>query len=178
MNIFLIGFMGSGKTTLGKMLSKRKDMVFVDLDAEIENLKCMTVGKLNVILGEPAFREIERNILLEVIKTDNQIISVGGGTPCFFDNMELMNRAGITIYLKMDKESIHQRLLHLPPASLAKRLSIANKSKTQIMQFVTANLDKREKFYSQARIIVENDVHDKVITLNRIALALDDQKMK
>jgi shikimate kinase len=178
MNIFLIGFMGSGKTTLGKMLSKHQNMVFTDLDAEIENQKCMTVGKLNQILGESAFREIEYNILAEVIKTDNQVISVGGGTPCFFNNMELMNNSGITIYLKMDKEAILQRLLHLPPASLARRLSIANKSKTQIAQFVSSNLDKREKYYNQAKIVVENDVRDKIITLNRIVMALNDPKTR
>lgn len=172
MNIFLIGFMASGKTTVGKILAKRLNMTFKDIDAEIENKHGMTAGKYYAAFGETSFRETERAILLELVKNNNQVISTGGGAPCFFDNMEVMNRQGITVYLKMNKEAIIQRLLKLPPASIARRLLIAEKSKEEIIQFITTNMDKREIFYDKARIAVSNEIQDACITVERIIAAL------
>ncbi len=178
MNIFLIGFMGSGKTTLGKLLSKKLGLTFADLDIEIQNKYCLPVGKLYVSIGKSAFREIEHNMLLELIKINNRVISVGGGVPCFYDNMDVMNREGITVYLKMNSESILQRLLNLPPAAVARRLLIANKSKEELFQFIKTNMEKRESFYNRAQIIVSNDVRDANITVERLVTALQMYDIK
>jgi shikimate kinase len=168
MNIFLIGFMASGKTTVGKILSNRLRMPFTDLDIEIEKKHGISASKYYATYGEKSFREIERNILLELINNQNLIISTGGGAPCFFDNMEIMNREGITVYLKMNREAILQRLLKLSPASLARRLLIAEKSKEEIIRFIETNMDTREVFYNKAKIIVSNEVNDACIAVERI----------
>ncbi len=172
MKIFLIGFMASGKTTVGKILANRLRMSFKDIDAEIEKKHGITAGKFYAAYGESAFRETERNILLELIKDDNLILSTGGGAPCFFDNMERMNHEGITVYLKMNKEAILQRLLKLSPASIARRLMIAEKSKEEIIQFIETNMNNREVFYNKARIVVSNEIQDACITVERIVSAL------
>ena len=96
--IFLIGYMGAGKTTVGKVLSRQLGLSFVDLDHYIEGRYHKTVGQLFAEKGEEAFREIERRMLREVAAFENVLISTGGGTPCFFDNMEFMNAYGTTVY--------------------------------------------------------------------------------
>jgi len=172
MNIFLIGFMASGKTTVGKILAKKLRMSFKDLDLEIEKKHGITASKFYATFGEKSFRETERKILLELIKDKNLILSTGGGAPCFFDNMEIMNREGITVYLKMNKEAILQRLIKLSPASIARRLLIAEKSKEEIIRFIETNMDKREIFYNKARIVVSNEIQDACIAVERIVSAL------
>jgi Shikimate kinase len=142
--------MGSGKTTVGKILANRLRMPFIDLDQEIELKNGISASKYYATHGEKLFRETERNILLEIVKNKNQVISAGGGAPCYSDNMDIMNREGVTVYLKMNRESILQRLLMLKPSSIARRLLIAEKSKEEIIRFVKTNMDKREIFYDKA----------------------------
>ena len=106
MRIFLIGFMGCGKTTLGKKLAKHLNFNFIDLDRFIEN---KTVKSINVIFdekGEQYFRDLEKESLNEIYKMDNLVIATGGGTPCFSDNMQTMLEKGICIYLKMEAEDL------------------------------------------------------------------------
>ena len=160
--------MGSGKTTVGKILANRLRMPFKDLDMELEQKQGITASKFYAIHGEDAFRKAERIILLELIKNKNLIISTGGGAPCYSDNMEIMNREGVTVYLKMNKDAILQRLLMLKPSSLARRLLIAEKSKEEIIRFIEANMEKREVFYNKARIIVENEGSNACIAVERI----------
>ena len=92
--IFLTGYMGAGKTTLGKAFARRMDISFIDLDWYIEERFHKTVGELFTERGETGFRELERNMLHEVAEFENVVISTGGGTPCFFDNMDFMNQIG------------------------------------------------------------------------------------
>ena len=89
--IFLTGYMGAGKTTLGKAFARQMDIPFVDLDWYIEERFHKTVGELFTERGETGFRKLERNMLHEVAEFENVVISTGGGAPCFFDNMEFMN---------------------------------------------------------------------------------------
>jgi len=170
--------MGSGKTTVGKILANRLRMPFKDLDQEFELKFGIGASKFYATKGEKLFRETERKILLEIIKNNNQVISTGGGAPCFSDNMDIMNREGVTVYLKMNRESILQRLLMLKPSSIARRLLIAEKSKEEIMRFVETNMDTREIFYGKAGIIVSNDSNDACVAVENIIskLLLYDNK--
>jgi shikimate kinase len=160
MNIFLIGFMGSGKTTVGKILANRLRLPFMDLDQEFERKFGITASKYYAENGEKLFRETERIILLEIIKNKNHVVSTGGGAPCYSDNMDIMNSSGVTVYLKMKRESILQRLLMLKPSSIARRLLIAEKSKEEIIKFIETNMDQRETIYDKASITVSNDSND------------------
>jgi len=147
--IFLIGYMGSGKTTIGKLLAKRLNLPFIDLDLFIENRYRKSVGEIFVEKGEDDFREIERKALQEVSQFENLIISTGGGTPCFFDNMSVMNKAGISIYLKVGIEELAKRL----SGCKEKRPLIKDKSPEELKEFISINIEKREFFYNQATYI-------------------------
>lgn len=152
--IFLIGYMGAGKTTVGKELAKQMSLSFVDLDHYIEGRYHKTIGQLFGEKGEDAFREIERAVLQEVALFEDVIISTGGGTPCFYDNMSFMNRAGTTVYLAVS------------PAELAKRLELVKHTRPilngrfgeGLRDFVKENLDKREPWYKQASVIFDAEV--------------------
>ena len=98
--VCFIGMPGSGKTTLGRMISKRFHLPFCDLDELIESRIGMSISEFWNLRGEQAFRAVERFHLFHVLKADPQILSVGGGTPCFFDNMHLLKKHCLTIYLK------------------------------------------------------------------------------
>ena len=108
--IFLIGYMGVGKTTLGKALADRTGLSFIDLDLFIEGRYRKTIRQIFEAEGEEAFREIERKALHEVAEFEDIILSTGGGTPCFFDNMTYMNRVGTTVYLKASLEALTERI--------------------------------------------------------------------
>lgn len=99
--IFLTGYMGAGKTTLGKAFARYMNIPFIDLDWYIEERFHKTVGELFIERGETGFRELERNMLHEVAEFENVVISTGGGAPCFYDNMDFMNRTGKTVFLEV-----------------------------------------------------------------------------
>jgi shikimate kinase len=151
--IFLIGYMGSGKTTVGKQLAKRLNLQFIDIDLFIENRYRKSVSAIFEEKGESGFREIERKALLEIIDFENVVISTGGGLPCFFDNMDVMNRVGITIYLKTSIEELVERLRN----GKQKRPLIKYKNPEEIKDFIATNLEKREKYYNEATFIFESD---------------------
>jgi len=151
--IFLIGYMGSGKTTVGKQLAKELDLPFIDMDVFIENRYHKSISAIFEEKGEAGFREIERKALFEIIEFENVVISTGGGLPCFFDNMDVMNQAGTTIYLKVSVKELAKRLKN----GKQKRPLIKDKSQEEIKDFITENLEKREKFYNKATFIFETD---------------------
>ena len=109
--IILIGYMGAGKTTIGKALSKELGIIFYDLDWYIESRMRKSVSQIFAERGEEGFRKIEYNMLHEVAEFENVIISCGGGTPCFFDNMDYLNQQGQVVYLKADPEVLYKHLL-------------------------------------------------------------------
>ncbi|WP_293671999.1 shikimate kinase [uncultured Parabacteroides sp.] len=147
--IFLIGYMGAGKTTVGKMLSKQLGLSFIDLDHYIEGRYHKTVGQLFAERGEDAFRDVERRMLREVAMFEDILVSTGGGAPCFFDNMEFMNGAGQTVYLKVSVSELAKRL------ELCKttRPVLKGRSGDELKTFIAESLEKREPFYSKASII-------------------------
>jgi len=150
---FLIGYMGSGKTTVGKQLAKKLNLQFVDMDLFIENRYHKSISAIFEEKGEDGFREIERKALHEIIDFENIVISTGGGLPCFFDNMDVMNQAGTTIYLKVSVEELMNRLRN----GKQKRPLIKDKNSEEIKDFIAVNLEKREEFYNQATFILESD---------------------
>lgn len=151
--IFLIGYMGTGKTTAGRHLAQVLDLEFYDLDHYIEARFQKTVSQIFEEFGEEKFREIERSMLHEVGEFENVVIATGGGSPCFFDNMEYMNGVGKTVYLKASPEALTERL----SSCKAKRPLIKDKSDEELLAFVEENLVKREPFYSKAAIVFETE---------------------
>lgn len=152
--IFLIGYMGAGKTTMGKELSRRMGLSFIDLDHFIEGRYHKSVRQLFEEKGEDAFREIERNALLEVADFEDVIISTGGGAPCFHQNMDFMNEKGTTVYLKATVEELAKRV------SLSKntRPILMGLSGTGLELFIADALKKRNYFYEQAEIIFDAEM--------------------
>lgn len=150
---FLIGYMGSGKTTVGKQLARQLNLQFIDMDSFIENRYRKSISAIFEEKGEAGFREIERKALQEIIDFENIVISTGGGLPCFFDNMDVMNQSGITIYLKASVEELAERLR----TGKQKRPLIKDKNPEELKDFITLNLEKREEFYNQATFIFESD---------------------
>lgn len=145
--IFLIGYMGSGKTTLGKAFARAMQLQFIDLDWYIEERFHKTVQELFAERGENGFREIERNMLHEVGDFEDVLIAAGGGTPCFFDNMDYMNSVGDTVFLDVNPEVLFRRL----KIAKAKRPLLADKTDDELMNVITSALQKRMVFYLQAK---------------------------
>ena len=145
--IFLTGYMGAGKTTLGRALAAEMGIPFIDLDHYIEKRHCKTIAQLFAEKGEEGFREIERRMLHEVGEFEDVIISTGGGTPCFFDNIEYMNALGTTVYLDVPVERLHIRL----SIAKAKRPLIKDKNDEELMAFITEQLAKRAPHYCKAQ---------------------------
>ncbi len=151
MRIYLIGFMGSGKTTIGKPLATKLGYQFVDQDDVLEKRFGMTITEVFASVGEPKFRETEHEVLAELSQLDNVVIATGGGCPCFFSNMELMNRLGLSIYLKGDPKTLVHRLKD----SHGTRPLIKGKTEPELIQYVTDKLSEREPFYAQAKCTVQ-----------------------
>ena len=169
--IFLIGYMGAGKTTVGKQLASRMGLSFVDLDLHIEARYHKSVRELFAERGEDAFREIERNMLREVAEFENVLVSTGGGSPCFFDNMEFMNRSGQTIYLKVSVQELTKRL----ETCRQTRPVLKDRSGESLFRFIDENIQKREPYYNQASVVfdaenmlTESDVQTITVALERI----------
>jgi shikimate kinase len=146
--VFLVGYMGVGKTTIGKLLSKELDVEFIDLDKYIENRYRKTIQEIFAQKGEAKFRIIEREMLREVATFQDVLISTGGGTPCFFNNMDVMNQLGVTVFIKASVDQLMSRLL----ASKNVRPIIHNKTPEELKEFVTKHLAEREVYYSKAKL--------------------------
>jgi shikimate kinase len=151
MKIFLIGFMGSGKTTLGKKLARRMEFNFIDLDEYIERKESKKISKIFSSYGEEKFRIIEKENLRLLEILGETVISTGGGAPCFHQNMDWMNQNGLTVYLKHDPEDLYSRL----KSSRKKRPLISGLTKTKLLEYIKDTLAEREVFYNQAQLIVE-----------------------
>ena len=164
--IILIGYMGSGKTTVGKALSKETGMMFYDLDWYIESRMHKTVAQIFAERGEEGFRKIEYNMLHEVAEFEDVIISCGGGTPCFFDNIDYLNGQGDVCYLKATPEVLYKHLL----MGKVERPLIKGKSPEELIKFITEQVGKREDFYTKARYTLDVSLMD---SFEKIQLSVD-----
>ena len=149
--IFFIGYMGSGKTTFGRLIAKSQKLLFVDLDEYIEEKYSKSIFTLFDEVGENQFREIERDALHEVAPLENSLIATGGGTPCFYDNMEYMNSVGDTVYLKATVNELLDRL----KLSCNKRPLLSQKTDQELETHITEMLGKREDYYMRSKYILD-----------------------
>ena len=143
--------MGSGKSTTGKMLASLLDWQFADLDRSIEKYSGKTISEIFSQDGEIYFRNVESEVLRSLKSQTNTVISTGGGTPCFGDNMDFMMETGLTLYLKLTPGQLKSRLSD----SKGKRPLIKDLSNDALLHFIEDKLAFREKWYNRAEITVE-----------------------
>ncbi|MBR6285786.1 MAG: shikimate kinase [Bacteroidaceae bacterium] len=154
--IILIGYMGAGKTTIGKLLAEDLKLQFFDIDWYIEDRFHKKIPQIFEERGEEGFRQIERNMLHEVAEFEDVLISSGGGTPCFFDNMDYMNQQAKTVYLKASPEVLYDHL----KMGRTERPLLADKTPEEMKEFISQSLEKREPFYSKAKYTINIDLLD------------------
>lgn len=149
--LFLVGYMGCGKTTIGKFVARDMQWKFIDMDAFFEKKHSCTISEYFAKHGENGFREAERKVVAELSTAEYAVIACGGGAPCFFDNMRIMNASGATIYINVAPEELANRL----KLAKANRPLLAQKSDEELLAHITSQLAEREKFYRQAHMIVD-----------------------
>lgn len=154
--VFLIGYMGSGKSTAGKKLARILGYDFVDTDDVISTLVGKEVYKIFMEDGEDAFRQMERSVLVSFKDRKDTVIATGGGMPCFFDNMATMKRFGITVYLQMQATSLMKRLNEAKtPRPLLPKLP-----PEELVEYIQQHLAKREQFYINSHLVVKGESVD------------------
>lgn len=153
MTLFIIGYMASGKTTFGRALARKSGLQHIDLDFYIEQRFHSSVREIFASKGEAEFRRIESAMLKEVGELSDVIISCGGGTPCFGDNMDFMNSHGLTVCLQASDEVIADRII----SAGDKRPLMAGKSKEEILDTLKKHMEVRKPFYDRAEIFISGD---------------------
>lgn len=166
--IFLIGYMGCGKTTLGKALARALGRDFIDLDFYISQRFRKSITDIFAERGETGFRQMEQAMLREVGEFSNVIIACGGGTPCHFDNMEYMNSRGLTILLQAERERLLRRL----ERGAWKRPLLAGKSSEEIAEHVDKALEERSPWYSQAAMAVDSTYLENIAEITATVSAI------
>jgi shikimate kinase len=161
--IFLIGYMGCGKSTLAKKLASKLSFEWLDTDAFIEKQEGLTISQIFTTHGESYFRSLELKLIQSIDVTVPTVISTGGGLPCFNNLMEQLNGKGTTIYLERSPKELFQRLNQ----GKSKRPLIANKSDEELLRFIEENLVERNPIYRQSKYILDRDYQtvDKIINL-------------
>ena len=150
-SIILIGYMGSGKTTVGRQLAMALGRTFYDLDWYIEMRYHRSVAQLFAERGEEGFREMERNMLHEAAEFEDIVLSCGGGTPCFFDNMDYICSVSESVYLKATPEVLCQ---HLKMRKVERPL-LQGKNEEELLDFIRTSLEQREPFYLKAKHVID-----------------------
>ncbi|MFK7806317.1 MAG: shikimate kinase [Saprospiraceae bacterium] len=153
MNVYLIGYMASGKTTIGRLLAKKMEIPFYDLDEQIEKQQGKSVSDIFAKEGEEHFRKLESETLRSVSSSANSIVSCGGGTFCKVENREWIKNQGISVYLEVTLENIFVRLSN--NATTRPIILANNQSETALKEFLTIHLGKRKADYEQADIIFD-----------------------
>ncbi len=169
--IILLGYMGCGKSTIAEKLSSLIQIPFVDLDKCIETKAEMSINQIFESFGEVYFRKLEHDVFVELLAApENQIIGLGGGTPCYANNHELLKGEGITsVYLKASVETLFSRLAH----NKSKRPIVANKTEDELKEFIAKHLFDRSYYYNQAehKVSVDNQTIDETVAAIVVALA-------
>tara|TARA_B100000963_G_scaffold65618_1_gene53849 strand:+ start:778 stop:1299 length:522 start_codon:yes stop_codon:yes gene_type:complete len=172
MKIILLGYMGCGKTFYAKKLSKIINLPFIDLDSFIEDKEKKSINKIMHEKGESYFREIENNNLNQILNRNNNFIfATGGGTPCFFNNLDLLNEFGLTIYLRKKPEKLYNFLIK----NNCDR-PIFNSFKT-IEDFFN-NFNYREKFYLKSKVTIDCDNLSNIQILTKINNHYNENRFK
>ena len=159
--IYLIGFMGCGKTTLGKKVANQLKYDFIDLDQLIEKRAYLTINEIFTKKGEEFFRVLEKQLLIELSLSENTVVAVGGGTPCYFTNMEIMNQTGETFYFQRPVKELFNRIVN----ARDNRPLVKDKSEEELLIYIEDLLNKREAFYLISKFTIPRNkltVHDLV----------------
>mgnify|MGYP001278354055 CR=1 FL=1 len=156
MLIYLVGYMASGKSNLGRLLAEKLGYAFIDLDYLFEERFRISILDFFEKYDEQVFRKIERSLLHETIGLDDTIISTGGGTPCFFDNMTVIKNAGFSIYLHWETPALVSRLKQLK----RKRPLLKDIPATELEEKVGSQLVERDFYYNQADLVIEAETLD------------------
>jgi shikimate kinase len=149
--IYIIGFMGSGKSTIGKRLASRLGWSFVDLDDLIEEKTGLKITEIFSQNGEKYFRNVESEVLRSLNNSNNTVVSTGGGTPCSGGNMDYMLGSGLTVYLKLSPGELKSRL----SGSNDERPLIKDLNNDELLSFIEEKLGSRESCYNRAEVVVE-----------------------
>jgi shikimate kinase len=152
-NVYLVGFMGCGKTKLAKKIAKNLKLDFIDTDFEIENKHSNSINNLFKYKGEEFFRKEETKLIKEIAKFNNRIIATGGGLPCHNKNLDLIEESGVMIYLRYSVNTLFNRLLK----NSNKRPLIKNLNNNELRTYIEKTLKKREKTYRRSHKIIECD---------------------
>ena len=164
MRIYLVGYMGSGKSTQGKRLAKKLGLEFLDMDDMIREAAGMAIPEIFAHRGESWFREIEADVLRSTIMHHNVVVSTGGGTPCFFDNMQWMNTRGSTVYFHLPIDILFGRLKD----SKKERPLIAKLTDDELRDFIIRTVAEREYYYRKSDFTFQLDN----LKLNEVAEVL------
>ena len=151
MLIYLVGFMGCGKSTSGRQLARYLNYDYIDLDIAFENQEKIKIPDYFEKFGEDNFRKIEQNLLHTIDLTKNIVVATGGGTPCFFDNMDYMRSTGITVYLQLPSSILCKRLIN----SHNIRPKIKGKNPEELKNWVDELIKERTLFYKKAHVIMD-----------------------
>ena len=166
MKVFLVGYMASGKSNLGRKLAHIMKLNFIDLDQFIEKKTNKTIPYIFRTEGEDAFREMEMESLKEITTTqDNFILATGGGTPLFYQNMDYMNKQGKTVYLKVENKVLVERLKN----AKKNRPILTEVPNSELPDFVKKEIKEREKYYNQAKVIIDTFA----VSVDQLAMILN-----
>ena len=161
MRLYLIGYMASGKSTIGRKIAKRTELPFFDTDKMVEEAEGAAVADIITYAGEEYFREAERRALEQTAEVENAIISTGGGLPVWGDNQAWIAEQGMSVYLKRTPEQILSRL---SPHGRQKRPKFRGKSDEELLQFMHEHLAEREPIYEKADMVIDcEEVNDEEI---------------
>ena len=161
MRLYLIGYMASGKSTIGRKIAKRTELPFFDTDKMVEEAEGAAVADIITYAGEEYFREAERRALEQTAEVENAIISTGGGLPVWGDNQAWIAEQGMSVYLKRTPEQILSRL---SPHGRQKRPKFRGKSDEELLQFMHEHLAERETIYEKADMVIDcEEVSDEEI---------------
>lgn len=164
--IYLIGFMGSGKSTIGKILAQHLQLAFYDMDTLIETKAQKTISEIFAEDGENAFRLIEKDVLHETRQLEKAIIATGGGAPCHFDNMDWIAQQGMSLYLRASPSLLTQRLR----SQQSHRPLVRGLNDTELLAFIDSKLIERSPFYEQADMIYDQDQRTAAAMASELAL--------
>ena len=171
---FLLGMPSSGKSTVGKLLAAQLGVKFIDLDKVIVNKTGMNIPDIFEQKGEDHFRELERKYLNEIIGAEeNFVLATGGGAPCFFDNMEVMNKAGVTIFLDLPIKDLYEKL---SKKGTRKRPLLKDFSENALYEELMKKYMERKPYYEKARIKVEQKLESITNRVNQVIFAIKTLK--
>ena len=161
--IFLVGFMGAGKTTLAKKMASKLGYQWIDTDQEIEKKEGVKVSEIFEVRGEAYFRALEKQLIDGLIPSEKMIVATGGGLPCFNNLMETLNQLGTTIYLERTPKELFQRVKQATNS----RPLIAHKSDEELLEYIESTMEKRREIYLQSNIIADrfSQTPEKIIAL-------------